>query len=59
VLHAIAAGEHAQEAVEAPQERDPNLDIFVDRVAEATGEELVEEAPETNGDFVQSMREGE
>jgi hypothetical protein len=37
-LHAIAPEEHGQEAVEEPQERDFNLEVFADRVGEAIGE---------------------
>jgi hypothetical protein len=36
--HAIDVAEHDQEVFEDPQERGPNLDRFVERVAEVVSE---------------------
>jgi hypothetical protein len=40
LLHAIGVEEHEQEVVEEPQERDPNLERFVERAAEMEAREV-------------------
>jgi hypothetical protein len=38
LLHAIGVEEHEQQEVEEPQERDPDLDRFVEPIAEVVSE---------------------